>query len=178
MKESATAILVDRIPKILSRKTSEDGLTFNELWGQLERDKVASKYLKNAKNEWRYGLLQGISTRVKANKIAGISIIKTEQGNKWFAVDDKFFLKMNEFKRHLNVMTTIKFVEDSNKDNTKLKDLDTKIAMKLTDLTKLSDEVIAIMKKESLNNTKVIAKSDKVPVGVKKINNEKNGADA
>ncbi|MFH5811975.1 hypothetical protein [Companilactobacillus sp. FL22-1] len=157
MKTSATSVLIERIPKILNRKVNENGLTFDELWEQLKRDKVAEKYLKNDKNEWRYGLLQGISTRVKQDKIAGISIIKTEAGNKWFAVDDKFFLKMNEFKRHLDVLTTIKFVEDSNKDNAKLNDLDTKIAMKLTDLTKLSDEIIAVMKKESHDNAKVIA---------------------
>lgn len=175
MKTSATAVLISRIPKILERKSNESGLTFDQLWEQLKRDKVAEKYLKNDKNEWRYGLLQGISTRVKANKVAGISIIKTESGNKWFAVDDKFFLKMNEFKRHLNVMTTIKFVEDSNKDNAKLIDLDTKIGIKLTDLAKLSDEVIAVMKKESLDNAKVIATDSS---NLKKVEIKNDRADA
>lgn len=150
MKTSATSVLIERIPKILGRKTSENGLTFDELWEQLKRDKVAEKYLKNDKNEWRYGLLQGISTRVKQNKIAGISIIKTENGNKWFAVDDSFFLRMNEFKRHVDVLTTIRFVTSNNKDNAKLSDLDTKIAIHLTDLNKLSDEVIAVMKQQTL----------------------------
>lgn len=154
MKTSATSVLIERIPKILGRKSSENGLTFNELWEQLKRDKVASKYLKNDKNEWRYGLLQGISTRVKQNKIRGIYILQTEDGNKWFAVDDRFFLKMNEFKRHLNVMTTIIFASEDNANNTKLKSLDTKIAMKLTDLTKLSDDVIATVKQETLDNSK------------------------
>lgn len=152
MKDSATSVILYRLPRILSRKGSENGLTFNELWQRLEKDKVVSKYLKNDKGEPRYGLLQGISTRVRQNKVVGISIIKTELGNRWFAVDDKFFLKMNEFKRHLNVMTSINFTEDGIDNDAKLNDLDTKIAVKLTDLTKLSDEVIAVMKKENLAN--------------------------
>ncbi|WP_125566097.1 hypothetical protein [Companilactobacillus insicii] len=176
MKTSATSILIERIPKILSRKTSEHGLTFDELWFQLERDKVASKYLRNDKNEKRLGLLQGISTRVKNGRISGITIIDTESGKKWFAVDDKLFVKMTEFKRHLDVLSSLKFVDEDNKDNAKLTDLDNKIGVKIGELHKLSDEVIKLMKQQAVNQRKENhATADKVE-NTKDSNNIKGDA--
>ena len=80
MKESATAILVDRIPKILSRKTSEDGLTFNEVWGQLERDKVASKYLKNAKLFVTGSTREAFPVVIVESMASGIPFICTDVG--------------------------------------------------------------------------------------------------
>lgn len=75
-KMSATVQIKSKLEIILKKKGNENGLTFNEAWEKLEEDKELKKLMYNKENKKRVGLLQGISNRVKDNKIDNIKLIK------------------------------------------------------------------------------------------------------
>ena len=80
---SATAMMRQEIPNILKERY-KDGSTFEELWNALYEDKELAKVMKNKENKPRYGLLQGLTNRIKDNKEENIALIKKEDGKNYY----------------------------------------------------------------------------------------------
>lgn len=75
IKLSATEMMRQTIPTLL-KEQFEDGATFDELWNELLKDKDLCKLMVNEDSKPRYGLLQGLTNRIKRNKEDNIMLIK------------------------------------------------------------------------------------------------------
>jgi hypothetical protein len=112
MTKSATASVLEALPNILDDKK---GQTFPEVWDSLIQIKDLAPMLVNAKKEPRYGVLQGISTRVKSGKVLGIAIIKDIDGAKWYKTDSGLALYTQQAEKHLKLIRDLPFPKDPSK---------------------------------------------------------------
>ncbi|KRL07882.1 hypothetical protein [Schleiferilactobacillus perolens] len=101
MTKSATAMVLEALPGILDTK---EGQTFPQIWERLIQIKELEPMLVNDKKQPRFGVLQGISTRVKAGKVLGIVIIKDAHGAKWFKTDSGMALYVQEAKKNFQLI--------------------------------------------------------------------------
>lgn len=94
-KLSATAMMRQAIPTIL-KENYRDGATFDKLWNELLKDKELGKLMVNNNKKPRYGLLQGLTNRIKSNKEENITIIKKENGKNYYIYFDNSIEKLTK----------------------------------------------------------------------------------
>lgn len=94
-KLSATAMMRQAIPTIL-KENYKDGATFEELWNELLKDKNLGKLMVNNDKKPRYGLLQGLTNRIKSNKEENICIIKKSDGKNYYIFYDNSIEKLSK----------------------------------------------------------------------------------
>lgn len=112
-KLSATAMMRQAIPTILKEKF-KDGATFDELWNELLKDKELGKLMINCDKKPRYGLLQGLTNRIKDNKEENISLIKKSDGKNYYIYYDNTIQKITKLtENYLSSITTITLDEET-----------------------------------------------------------------
>ncbi|HCM89241.1 MULTISPECIES: hypothetical protein [Vagococcus] len=112
-KLSATAMMRQAIPPILKEKF-KDGATFDELWNELLKDKELGKLMINCDKKPRYGLLQGLTNRIKDNKEENISLIKKSDGKNYYIYYDNTIQKITKLtENYLSSITTITLDEET-----------------------------------------------------------------
>lgn len=105
MAKSATAAVLEKLPSVLNK----EGQRFQEVWDKLIKDKELAKVLVNEQQKPRLGVLQGISTRIKAHQIPGFEIIKDTDGSLWFKVDAGLDLYHQEVQKHVKLIQQLPF---------------------------------------------------------------------
>lgn len=109
MTKSATTMVLAKLPSVLTK----EGQTFQEVWNKLIKDKELAKVLVNEKSKPRFGVLQGLSTRIKAHQIPGFAIIKDVDGVRWFKCDEDLDLYVQEVKKHTKIIQQLPFPSDA-----------------------------------------------------------------
>lgn len=112
MAKSATAMVLAKLPSVLTK----EGQSFQEVWDKLTEDKELAKVLTNEQQKPRLGVLQGISTRIKAHQIPGFAIIKDTDGALWFKVDAGLDLYKQEVEKHIKLIQQLPFPEQAPTD--------------------------------------------------------------
>lgn len=78
---SATAIIRQLLPKILQEKEYKNGITAKKLWTRLEKEDNLKTQLYDKKGKKRLGIIAGLTTRVKNNKVANIKLVNKDGQN-------------------------------------------------------------------------------------------------
>lgn len=122
-KASATSLMRNAIPTVL-KKQYKDGASFDELWNELLKNKDLSKVMINADNKPRYGILQGLTNRIKANKEENITIIKKNDGKNYYIYFNNSIEKLTKLTtNYLEMVNTISLDTLDNIDESKEKTL-------------------------------------------------------
>lgn len=110
---SATMMMRQAIPPILKDKY-KDGALFEELWNELLTDKDLGKLMVNSDKKPRYGLLQGLTNRIKASKEENITIIKKSDGKNYYIYYDNSIEKLVKLTdNYLSAVKSIEFDKDT-----------------------------------------------------------------
>lgn len=120
---SATAMMRKEIPNIL-KEQYKDGATFDELWKTLLENKELQKIMINKNKKARYGLLQGLTNRIKANKEDNIMLIKKDDGKNYYIYYNN---SLDKLKKYTHIYTNSIYAMKENNEF----DLDNEDAKKL-----------------------------------------------
>lgn len=123
IKLSATAMMRQAIPTLL-KEQFKDGATFEELWNELLKNKNLGKLMINSDKKSRYGLLQGLTNRIKENKEDNIMLIKKENGKNYYIYYNN---SLDKLKKYTNIYTNSIYAMKENNEF----DLDNEDAKKL-----------------------------------------------
>lgn len=141
---SATAMMRQEIPNILKDKY-KDGATFEELWNALYEDKELAKVMLNNDKKPRYGLLQGLTNRIKANKENNIAIIKKDDGKNYYIYFDNSIEQLVKVTdNYLSTIEDINTNEDTTLTETKEKFLKEHQKL-LKELTKINNNLAKVV---------------------------------
>lgn len=135
-KVSDTQQMRQEIPLILKKKF-KDGATFEELWEELFKDKKMAKIMLNKDKKPRFGLLQGLSNRIKDGKEDNLMLVRKEDGKNYFLYFDNALEKQTKLTE--NYVSSIKNIE-FDKD-TKLEKVKEDLLKEQNDLIKKLEEV-------------------------------------
>lgn len=174
MAKSATAFVLEKLPNILDDK----GKTFWTIWDLLVHDKELAPMLFDAKKQPRYGVLQGISTRIKADKIPGLSIARVGGESMWFATDNELDIWARQVELAVSQVNSLPLpsnIEDKSQQEIVVK-LSTLLKASETQVSKLKDIVskTAEVKANALVNSKNLVEAPKTPAN--KFVQDKNSA--
>lgn len=141
---SATAMMRQEIPNILKDKY-KDGATFEELWNALYEDKELAKVMLNNDKKPRYGLLQGLTNRIKVNKENNIAIIKKDDGKNYYIYFDNSIEQLVKVTdNYLSTLKDINTNEDTTLTETKEKFLKEHQKL-LKELTKINNNLANVV---------------------------------
>lgn len=136
MTKSATAMVLERLPKVLD----DQGKTFWQIWDLLVQDKALAPMLFNDKEQPRYGVLQGISTRIKADKVPGLSIARVNGESMWFATDDELDIWLRQVELAVSQVNSLPLPPN-------IKDKSQKeLVVKLSTMFKTGEEQVSKLK--------------------------------
>lgn len=112
IKLSATAMMRQAIPTLL-KEQFKDGATFEELWNELLKNKNLGKLMINNDKKSRYGLLQGLTNRIKENKEDNIMLIKKENGKNYYIYYNN---SLDKLKKYTNIYTNSIYIMKENNE--------------------------------------------------------------
>ena len=155
MAKSATAFVLEKLPNILD----DQGKTFWQIWDLLVQDKTLASLLFNDKKQPRYGVLQGISTRIKADKVPGLTIAKVNGEATWFATDNQLDIWLRQVELAVGQVNSLPLppnIEDKPQQD---------IVVKLSTLFKTGEEQVSKLKnlasKAAVSKTNALVNSKK-----------------
>lgn len=83
IKLSTSTKVINALQIMLSEEKYKNGASYNEVWARLESIPALKTELYNSAGKRREGVLTGITTRIKEEKISGIKVIKKDKHIKY-----------------------------------------------------------------------------------------------
>lgn len=99
LEKSPTQSMRLELNSILKKEEFKNGINFNNLWDELEKNTELKEMMYNEEGKKRLGLLQGLTNRINLNKEKNIQIIKkgTESLFVYFSSDLDYLFKTTSF---------------------------------------------------------------------------------